>query len=46
MVGCICICIGKVLVEPLSEESYQSPVSKLLGISSSRGLVSVDGMDP
>jgi hypothetical protein len=28
MVGCICIYIGQVLLEPLSEQPYQTPVSK------------------
>jgi hypothetical protein len=28
MVGCICICTGQVLLEPLREQLYQAPVSK------------------
>jgi len=29
MVGCVCFCVGQVLVESLREQPYQTPVSFL-----------------
>jgi hypothetical protein len=42
----ICICIGKVLADPLMGQLYQAPVSKLfLASAICLGLLSANGMD-